>query len=121
VSQARKLEAAVIESIRDVKGRGKDGMSLEQQQVLEDAVAALEADDLGVADPTTRPDLLDGRYGIHVSSLTKLCIYHSAVALAVTRGEVKQRTRTGNHCADGNCCTKAGLAPHPRSSAPSLA
>ncbi|KAL4443695.1 hypothetical protein ABPG75_011432 [Micractinium tetrahymenae] len=59
----RKLERAqqaVLDAIQDVQGRGKGGMTPEQQQQFEEAVAILEADG-GVKAPTASP-LLDGRW-----------------------------------------------------------
>lgn len=60
--------AAVLDSVKDVAGRGKDGLSAEQQQQLDEAVAQLEQAGQGVEDPTTRPDLLDGRWQLLYTS-----------------------------------------------------
>lgn len=60
---SRKVERAqqtVMGAIADVQGRGKGGMTPEQQAAFDAAVAVLEADG-GVAAPTDSP-LLDGRW-----------------------------------------------------------
>lgn len=59
----KKLEAAqqaVLDALAGVAGRGKGGMTPDQQQQFEEAVAVLEADG-GVQNPTASP-LLDGRW-----------------------------------------------------------
>lgn len=43
-----------------MKGRGKEGLSEEQQAQLQDAVQQLESIG-GVVDPTAKADVLDGR------------------------------------------------------------
>jgi PAP_fibrillin len=58
----------VLDSIKDVAGRGKDGLSPAQQQELDEAVAQLEQPGQGVQSPTTRPDLLDGRWKLLYTS-----------------------------------------------------
>lgn len=58
----------MLDSIKDVAGRGKDGLSALQQKQLDDAVAQLEQPGQGVESPTTRPDLLDGRWQLLYTS-----------------------------------------------------
>lgn len=55
-----KAQQTIIQAVKGVKGRGKGGLSQEQQDALEAAVAVLEADG-GVQDPTASP-LLGGRW-----------------------------------------------------------
>lgn len=50
----------MLDAIAGVQGRGKAGMSAEQQEAFEAAVAVLEADG-GVPAPAASP-LLDGRW-----------------------------------------------------------
>jgi hypothetical protein len=50
----------VLDAVAGVQGRGKGGMTPEQQAAFEEAVAVLEADG-GVAAPTASP-LLEGRW-----------------------------------------------------------
>lgn len=58
--QVSSLESQILRAIKDVKGRGKDGLSDEQQAQLLDAVTQLESIG-GVTDPTAKADVLDGR------------------------------------------------------------
>lgn len=53
-------EQQVLEAIASVTGRGKDGIDSQQQAALDEAIEALERDG-GLAGPTSRPDVLDGR------------------------------------------------------------
>lgn len=58
--EVQRAQQAVLDAVDGVQGRGKGGMSPEQQEQFEAAVAVLEADG-GVQGPTTSP-LLDGRW-----------------------------------------------------------
>ena len=53
-------EGEIIAALSSARGRGKDGIDEAQRAKLDAAVQRLEADG-GVADPTAREDLLDGR------------------------------------------------------------
>eukprot|EP00892_Ulva_mutabilis_P007085 jgi/Ulvmu1/4749/UM020_0033.1 len=66
-NQASALESQILSAIKDVKGRGKEGLSEEQQSQLQDAVEQLESVG-GVTDPTTKPDVLDGRWRLLYTS-----------------------------------------------------
>eukprot|EP00890_Picochlorum_soloecismus_P004834 jgi/Picsp_1/5351/NSC_02712-R1_plastid lipid associated protein len=56
-----RAESDILEAISQVKGRGKSGMSIEDQKKLEMAVEELESSGSGVRDPT-RSELLEGRW-----------------------------------------------------------
>ena len=56
----RSAEQQIHDAIASATGRGKSGVDSTQQEALERAVEQLERDG-GVADPTAREDLLDGR------------------------------------------------------------
>lgn len=58
----------MLDSIKDVAGRGKDGLSDQQQQQLDKAVSTLEQPGQGIQSPTTRPELLDGRWQLLYTS-----------------------------------------------------
>lgn len=62
-----RAESDILEAISRVKGRGKSGMSMEDQNKLEMAVEELESSGSGVRDPT-RSGLLEGRWRLLYTS-----------------------------------------------------
>jgi hypothetical protein len=58
VVQVVEAEQTIKESLANVKGRGAGGLTAEQQEAIEDAVAILEQD-CGILEPTLS-HLLDG-------------------------------------------------------------
>ena len=66
-SSRPKAESDILEAISEVKGRGKSGMSIENQNKLEMAVEELESRGSGVRDPT-KSALLEGRWKLLYTS-----------------------------------------------------
>jgi PAP_fibrillin len=62
--QTAEAEQRVLQSIADVTGRGKSGLTPAQQSDLEEAVAQLEAE-VGCPNPTQREDLLNGKCAVN--------------------------------------------------------
>ena len=113
-------EQQVLDAIASVTGRGKDGINNEQQAAFDKAIQALERDG-GVAEPTSRPDVLDGRC---VRLFRPLCMdvsrLFSSTATPATRGDFG-RTQLCSIGAGGSYCTQADLRQPRRYSAHSRA
>jgi hypothetical protein len=62
-------EEQALAALQNAKGRGKDGLSKQDLEQLSRAVERLE-EGVGIKDPTTRPDLLDGRCETRVYLVT---------------------------------------------------
>jgi hypothetical protein len=67
VAAVEAAEAQLLEALRSAKGRGKEGLSAEQQARIAEAVALLEADG-GVKAPAAAGGLLDGYWRLLYTS-----------------------------------------------------